>query len=321
MRLRLAASYAFSLALLLALLLLVDLRQVAGQVVAFGVLPSLIYIALYASNFFFRAVKWKYILKPFANVRLADSYHIMMLGFFANNLLPARIGEVIRAYALSKKYGIGKVKSFATVVVDRVTDGAALIGLLALAFAFSERIPAAFEQLVLLPVLVFAVLLAVFLFPQKTKRLLSPFVRLLPEALQGKFEFLLEETVVGGKALRGNLTYKVAIWGSSAAVWAIHVLTFYYVARQMGLPLGLVDLALFTALASFAVMVPAAPGYIGTYEAAVAAFFVAYGLDVNQGLAFAVVTHALQLLTIAVLGYWSTHRLGMKVGEMLNRSL
>src|SRR3989338_3861334 len=291
MNAKVIAAYVFSAALLAALLYFVDLGEVWRQAASFGAIPSLVFMAIYAANFFFRAVKWKYLLKPFAEVSLSDSYHFTMIGFFANNLLPARIGELVRAYALSKKTGLCKVKSFATVIVDRVTDGTALIGL-------------------------FAVLFVAFLSPQKARQAFKPFIRRLP-LLREKIDFLFEETIVGGKALRGNQKRKAVIWGSSAMVWALHVVSFYYVAQQMNLGLGLLDIGLMTALASFAVMVPAAPGYIGTYEAAITAFFVAYGLDVSQGLAFAVITHVLQLLAITLMGYYSVHKLGLKVAEVL----
>src|SRR3989338_4075067 len=316
MNAKVIAAYVFSAALLAALLYFVDLGEVWRQAASFGAIPSLVFMAIYAANFFFRAVKWKYLLKPFAEVSLSDSYHFTMIGFFANNLLPARIGELVRAYALSKKTGLGKVKSFATVIVDRVTDGTALIGLFALAFFLSERVPEGVDQLVVLPAAVFAVLFVAFLFPQKARQAFKPFIRRLP-LLREKIDFLFEETIVGGKALRGNQKRKAVIWGSSAMVWALHVVSFYYVAQQMNLGLGLLDIGLMTALASFAVMVPAAPGYIGTYEAAITAFFVAYGLDVSQGLAFAVITHVLQLLAITLMGYYSVHKLGLKVAEVL----
>src|SRR3989338_307351 len=145
---RLLLSYLFSLALLAGIVAFIDVKQVLESVLAFGLLPSLAFMAVYGFNFFFRAIKWKYILKPFADVSLSDSYHFMMLGFFSNNLLPARIWEIIRAYALSKKYPIGKVKAFSTVVVDRVTDGTTLIGLFLVVFALAEKIPAGFQQLV-----------------------------------------------------------------------------------------------------------------------------------------------------------------------------
>ena len=308
--------YLLSFLLLAAIIRFIDVNAVWSQATAFGVIPSLLFMALYAANFFFRAVKWKYLLKPFADVKLSDSYHYTMVGFFANNLLPARIGELIRAYALSRKTGLGKAKCFATVIVDRVTDGTALIGLFALAFLLSEKVPEGVDKLVLLPAALFAALFAAFLFPQKMRQLFKPFIRRLP-LLREKIDFLFEETIVGGKALRGNQKRKAVIWGSSAAVWALHVVSFYYAAQQMNLGLGLLDIGLMTALASFAVMVPAAPGYIGTYEAAVVAFFVAYGLDVNQGLAYAVVTHVLQLLAITLMGYYSVHKLGLKVAEVL----
>src|SRR3989338_5560130 len=170
-----------------------------------------------------------------------------------------------------------------------------------------------------MPAAVFAVLFVAFLFPQKARQAFKPFIRRLP-LLREKIDFLFEETIVGGKALRGNQKRKAVIWGSSAMVWALHVVSFYYVAQQMNLGLGLLDIGLMTGLASFAVMVPAAPGYIGTYEAAITAFFVAYGLDVSQGLAFAVITHLLQVAVITGLGYYSVHREGMKVSQLLGRN-
>ena len=83
---------------------------------------------IYASSFFFRGIRWKFIMQSIkSDCRVIDMFRCVTIAFFANNILPARIGELVGAYVNAKKHDITKTSSFATVVVSRVFDGISLI--------------------------------------------------------------------------------------------------------------------------------------------------------------------------------------------------
>ena len=69
-----------------------------------------------------RAFRWKYLFKD-TRVLFRDSYRALILGFFMNNVLPARIGELVRSHALSKKINSSKSHVLATIAAERLADG------------------------------------------------------------------------------------------------------------------------------------------------------------------------------------------------------
>ncbi|MQF69695.1 flippase-like domain-containing protein, partial [SAR202 cluster bacterium AD-804-J14_MRT_500m] len=88
-------------------------------------------VALYFSAVFFRTLRWKYLLEPMGLVGVARLFPVVTVGYMANNILPARLGEVVRAYYLTRREGIPASAGLATIIVERVYDGLTLIFLAA----------------------------------------------------------------------------------------------------------------------------------------------------------------------------------------------
>ena len=78
-------------------------------------------------------LRWQIILAPTKRVSFVSAFAVLMVGFTANNLLPARIGELVRAYTLGRKENLSKSLSLATIVVERVFDGITIMGFLVVA--------------------------------------------------------------------------------------------------------------------------------------------------------------------------------------------
>jgi hypothetical protein len=83
-------------------------------------------------SYFFRAVRWKYLLSPLKKTRLRNLFPATIIGYMANNLLPARLGEFVRAYVLGEKEALGFGAVFASLVIDRLFDGFSVLMILLL---------------------------------------------------------------------------------------------------------------------------------------------------------------------------------------------
>ena len=81
-----------------------------------------------------RAIRWKYLLLPRKKIKFHSLLSATMIGFMANNLLPARLGEFVRAYMISRKEQISKSSAMATIVLERIFDGLALLAILLFVF-------------------------------------------------------------------------------------------------------------------------------------------------------------------------------------------
>jgi uncharacterized protein (TIRG00374 family) len=73
-------------------------------------------------GFYLRAIRWYYLMKPLKSIKISSLFSATMIGFMTNNILPARLGEVFRAYIIGRKENIKKTASFATIIVERVFD-------------------------------------------------------------------------------------------------------------------------------------------------------------------------------------------------------
>jgi len=76
---------------------------------------------------FLRALRWRYLMDPIKRVDVASLFSALLIGYMANILMPAHLGEFLRAYVLGKKRGVSASSTFATIVVERVIDVFALL--------------------------------------------------------------------------------------------------------------------------------------------------------------------------------------------------
>ncbi|MGE5810758.1 MAG: lysylphosphatidylglycerol synthase transmembrane domain-containing protein, partial [Ignavibacteria bacterium] len=74
-----------------------------------------------------RTYRWKYVINPIKKISTHSLFSGVAIGYMANNLLPARLGEFVRAYMMGKKEGISKSATLATIVLERILDGLALL--------------------------------------------------------------------------------------------------------------------------------------------------------------------------------------------------
>ena len=93
-------------------------------------------IAVYFAAVYFRSLRWQYLLSPMKRLAVARLYPVVVVGYMANNLLPVRLGEVVRAYYLGEREKVSKVSSLATIAVERVFDGLTLLFLAAVVSLF-----------------------------------------------------------------------------------------------------------------------------------------------------------------------------------------
>ena len=116
-----------SLALLLLLLYQVDLGEIKDalrEANYFLLAPS---VAIYFVAVLFRAVRWRYLLAPMGVFPVRRLYPVVIIGYMANNLLPVRLGEVVRSYYLSRQETVNTSSALATIAVERVFDGLTLL--------------------------------------------------------------------------------------------------------------------------------------------------------------------------------------------------
>src|SRR5436190_10482034 len=130
---------ALSLGLLWLFLRGAHLDQVWGEIKQAGAWWIALSVATTVGNMVIRAFRWQYLLEPIGHARFRPAFRTTMIGFAASTLLPARAGEIIRPYLLARQEGLSPTATFATVVVERLLDGATVVMFLAAYVLFFDQ--------------------------------------------------------------------------------------------------------------------------------------------------------------------------------------
>jgi uncharacterized protein (TIRG00374 family) len=258
-------------------------------------------------SYLLRTVRWQRILAPTARLPFRSLYPPLMIGFMANNLLPARMGELVRAYSLGRATGLSKTLGLSTVMLERVFDGLALVTILAL-LAFFGDLPAVGGTIAYAAGLLFVVVAAgawlVISNEALALRLLRALTSPLPDALGGFAETRAQAFTSGLRSLREPRTL-TAIGLLSALIWSCEALSYYLLMLGFDNAIGALALpaAFFlTVVINLGIMIPSAPGYVGTFEGAGVTALTPFGVAPESALALTIVAHAGQWLLVTLIG-------------------
>jgi glycosyltransferase 2 family protein len=274
-------------------------------------------LALTFVSYFLRAVRWKYLLLPIKRTRLANLFPSTLIGYMANNLLPARLGEFVRAYSLGQKEAIGTSAVFASLVVDRLCDGFTVL-LILLISVFTIHLPAGKENiqagLLTGGYVTFALYLGVLAFLALLRARTEWTVGLVSRVItpvSGRFALQVVtqlRTFISGIRIPTNPGDIAAVLVTSLAVWATAIWPVDLVLRSFGVVLPIAASLFIMVCLVFAVMIPAAPGYVGTYHIACVTALSAFDILGEKALSIALVIHGMSFFPVIVAGLYCLWR-------------
>ncbi len=275
-------------------------------------------------SYLLRSVRWQRFLAPTKEIPVRRLFPVLIVGFALNNILPARPGEFARGYWLGKREGISKTLGIATVIVERVMDGLTLIAFLLIALTLFERfgldLPILAEITAGVMSLLFGVALAgmIFLLVRESLALnmLRWFTRFLPQKISARVDTMLGSFILGLHSLKSG-GHVLAIALISIAIWILEAGTYWCMLTAFSAPLDapvrILASAMTMVMINFGVMIPAAPGGVGPYEAAGIFALSAFPVDETIAASVALGTHAIQFLMITGLGLLFIWLEGMKI--------
>lgn len=277
-------------------------------------------VAVATITFPIRAWRWKYLLQSDAGHTLPWSarWHPVAIGFMANNVLPARLGELVRCYTVSRLAPVKFTASLTSVAVERVFDALTLAALFAIALLGpgvpqGMAIAGKVRFVGLAGVVALIVLTAAAFRPELAER---AFRACLPrgraaDRLTALFRGLLD----GLTALHDPRRLLPVIVGS-VLLWVVNAWGFALAFAAFGLPGDLWTALIVQTFVVFAVAAPSTPGYVGVLELAVVAALALYGVPKDAAFAAAATYHVTTFIPIIILGAWSLARTGLSLGEL-----
>ena len=264
-------------------------------------------------GFWIRALRWRWLMPPGRRIAIDSLYRATMIGFMANNLLPLRLGEFVRAWALGRREGMSKTRVFATVVVERVIDMITLIAIFGIALLVhplsrateAGRLAYLGARALMLACVGLTTLLFVL---ERQPRMMHAFVDRatapFPARARERSRHALAQFLEGLGLFRdiprlawvfllSFAMFGVVVLGLNVSLWALAIEVPWYG--------GLVMLV----ITAIGIMVPAAPGYIGTLNVACTYGLALFSVPGHVAAAFSWFYWASQWLPVTVVGlYW-----------------
>jgi len=282
-------------------------------------LPALI---VYFLGVGLRAIRWHFLLRPVKSVASKRLFPIVVIGYMANDVLPARLGELVRAYVLGEEEDVPKTTTLATIVVERMFDGLAMlifVTVVALSVPLDAQISQIFRAAALVFIGALVILFVVGSSRPRTVALIERLEHTLPKQLEGKVAKLADRFIQGLDCLQsGRLT--AAILLLSLGAWLCEATMYFILSLGFGLGLGFPAYLLTTAVANLGAMVPAAPGYVGTFDFGALASLRLFGANSGQAAGYVLVLHVALLLPITLLGFVFLWRANLSLRTIGQRS-
>lgn len=259
-----------------------------------------------------RGARWRALLVPIRRLSYPRVLGYTYLGYLANNVLPARLGELVRSHALGEGEGVSRPTVLGTVVVERIVDTVIVVALAAASVLILGVGGVASTAVVLgavfVGVLVVGLALAVTSHRLPGADRATALAERAPRLLDATRRLREGLAVVGRpSALAWAVVFSLLAWSASIA-------TFIVGGAAVGVSLSPVQGALLSSGVALATIVPSGPGYLGTFELTAVGIATQFGIPANAAFAMALLVHALILLVTSIGGGVGALRLGVGLG-------
>jgi glycosyltransferase 2 family protein len=262
------------------------------------------YSILIFAEVLIRGWKWQLLLWPIKHCSFWKLSSATLIGLMANNILPARAGEFVRAYAGARLQNISYGTSFATVVIDRVLDGLTVTVIFLVTILLAD-VPDEFKILGYIATAIYlvalVVLIALLVREEGTMRLLATVLRPFPARL-GVFVLRSLASFVHGLHSLRSVKLTIGTVLISIFIWVGYALSLYLTFLAFGIDLSFLNAFVTLLFLTILLTVPSTPGYFGAMEAGITAGLRFSGVDPSQALAVALVYHITQYLPITIGG-------------------
>ena len=251
-----------------------------------------------------RALRWQLLIKPFESMSLHHVFSATMIGYFGNNVLVFRLGELLKAYVLSNGRKVTTSQVFGTVIVERILD------LLMVFFIFIITIPwfplgdekIKFGIYFSIIIVFFFILIIVL---THRLNLLDRFARYKifltdnGKKIIATLKNLLEGVVVIFK----NENFGLVIF-LSLFIWLIYFIVSLFVLKACDISLGYADIGILLVISSFLIGVPSLPGAAGTLDVGVKYTLVLiFQIANSKALSYSIISHAVAYFPLLIIGF------------------
>jgi uncharacterized protein (TIRG00374 family) len=272
-------------------------------------------VAIYFFGVWARTWRWHYMLRAIKSIPLVRLFPVVCIGYMGNNIFPARIGELLRAYVLKRTEDVAISASLATIVLERIFDGVIMLLFVFVGLPLAPSIPGDWRRFVIIFSLLFFGALGFFFFlaasPRRTQVAYSWVIdRLLPERFREPVRGFADRFMEGLYFLRSPRDVAM-IFVTSLVIWLAEAGKYWFVMHAFDFEVSFFVLMLMNGVVNLFTTIPSAPGYIGTFDEPGIEILKAFGVEGHIAAAYTLVLHAALWLPITALGIWYMWRMSL----------
>jgi uncharacterized protein (TIRG00374 family) len=278
-------------------------------------------IGVWFVSAWFRSLRWRYLLQPMGSFSAQTLYPIVIIGYMANNLLPARTGEIVRAYIMGERHRLSIMATLGTIAVERLFDGLVLVVFLVAVGAFvglSRELGILAVAMSATFVLVFALFLFVASSQDRAQRWVRRLLRFLPSGIQEKGNQWASSFITGLAALQSPWRI-AAVLITTVVAWALEATMYFMVGVSFNLGEAFPIVLMVAAAANLAITLPSTSGGVGPFELLTKETLEFVGVKGGVAGGYAAALHALVLLPVVAAGLIFLWVINLSLGEALGR--
>ena len=252
-----------------------------------------------------RCVRWSVLMRPVAPMSPARLFPYAIIGYMANNLLPARAGELVRAYVLGDREHVSKMGTFGTIAVERLFDGCVLVLMLLAAGSYVGFEDSKLRLIALVSTAFFLAALVGFyvltLSEARAKRVIHLFLRVLPARFESRAEAMADQLVLSLRSVHDPKSLAL-VFLFSVVAWTVEAGSYAVIGHGFNLGVGFGHYMLLLAAANLAIIIPTFFGGTGPFEWAAKLVLVGGGVSGDIASAYSIIAHALILIPTTIMG-------------------
>ncbi len=272
--------------------------------------------------FAFKGAGWRCLLLPAKReVRVRSTTSVLMIGVMVNNLFPAKLGELARAYLLGEKEGLPKILCLSTILVEHLLDILVLLIFLLLLMPLVSLPPWLKTSGMSLGFLALALITFFFLVARKEEKFLTWLGRqfgILPERFRGRLMDIFKNVLQGIRVVTGRYIFYALVW--LVVMWCTLFLISSLIMAAFGLFLPVYAPVMVIIFMAFGKAIPSSPGGIGTLHYLIIVVLMAFGVTKEVALGYAIFLHGFTFLLEVAAGVTVLFASRLSLGKITRRA-
>ena len=272
--------------------------------------------------FFLKAAGWRYLLMPAKKeVRLKSTVTVLIIGLMVNNLFPAKMGELARAYLIGEKEHLPKTLCFSTIMVEHLLDVLVLMIFLLVLMPLVSLPPWLRTSGTLVGFAALTLILVLFLVVRREEKFLGWISRILvrvPHRFRVKIQEMLQNVLQGMRVVTGR--YIVYAFGCLLVMWTTVFVVAYLLMAAFGLFLPFTAPIMVIIFTAFGKIIPSSPGGIGTLHYLILVVLMSFGISKEVALGCAILMHGFSFLFEVGAGFVALVFSGLSLGGVTRRA-